>query len=186
MHSAKKRQGKVLYKLARSGLQVDREALPCEIKVVRCLALTDDRLEFEVRCSSGTFIRVFAEDWAKRTNTLGHLVGLRRLQSKDKLVERAVDIDTLVTQLLKGECWSELDAFFSLHEMMGERPVVPLTQAEVLDLSYGRLGPLKKIEGIEGSQAALSFENDIVGLVEKKWGVWGYRKVFITPEHKGH
>lgn len=181
MHSAKKRQGKPLYKLARSGIEIEREPLPCEIKSVRCLALSDDRLDFEVCCSAGTFIRVFAEDWAMRTNTLAHLEGLRRLQSKDKTIENAVDMSALVEQLQMRQCWSELDAFIPLQNMVGDRPLVHLTKTEAVDVSFGRKSPLRKVEGTIESQVALTYDNKILALAEQKSGVWGYRKVFIAP-----
>jgi tRNA pseudouridine55 synthase len=78
MHSALKHQGKRLYELARRGESVDRPARRIVIHSIRALKLDGDRLEFEVRCSKGTYIRTLAADIAQRLGTLGYLAGLRR------------------------------------------------------------------------------------------------------------
>ena len=79
MHSAIKQDGKPLYEYARAGQS--RERLPRAI-VIRELRLIDWRspdLSFDVRCTKGAYIRVLAEDLAARLDTIGHVVGLRRL-----------------------------------------------------------------------------------------------------------
>jgi tRNA pseudouridine55 synthase len=79
MHSALKYQGKRLYELARRGESVDRPARQITIYSIRRLAFEADRLEFEVECSKGTYIRSLAADIAARLGTLGYLIGLRRV-----------------------------------------------------------------------------------------------------------
>jgi tRNA pseudouridine55 synthase len=78
MHSALKHQGKRLYELARRGESIERASRRITIHAIRTLELKPDRLEFEVRCSKGTYIRSLAADIAGRLGTLGYLVGLRR------------------------------------------------------------------------------------------------------------
>src|ERR1022692_2651969 len=79
MHSAIKQDGKPLYEYARAGQW--RERLPRAI-VIREMRLIEWRapdLSFDVRCTKGAYIRVLAEDLAARVETIGHVVGLRRL-----------------------------------------------------------------------------------------------------------
>ncbi len=79
MHSAIKQGGKPLYEYARAGEW--RERQPRAI-VIREMCLIDWRppdLSFDVRCTKGAYIRVLAEDLAARLQTIGHVVGLRRL-----------------------------------------------------------------------------------------------------------
>src|SRR5262249_33953866 len=78
MFPALKRDGVPLYKLARRGIAVERAAR--EIDVAR-LALTprgQDRLEFELECSKGTYVRVLAADLGRALGTVAHLEELRR------------------------------------------------------------------------------------------------------------
>jgi tRNA pseudouridine55 synthase len=78
MYSALKRQGEPLYKLARQGVSVEREARQIQIETFELLDLQHERLELQVRCSKGTYVRVLAEDFARALGTCGRLYQLRR------------------------------------------------------------------------------------------------------------
>lgn len=78
MHSALKLGGRRLYTLARRGETVERPARDIIIHTIRRVQLDRDRLQFEVTCSKGTYIRTLAADIAARLGTLGCLKGLRR------------------------------------------------------------------------------------------------------------
>ena len=76
MYSALKRDGVPLYRLARSGVEVERAPRRVVIE-----ALVIDRYEwpalsFTVRCSKGTYVRTLVEDLAKAAGTLGHVAAL--------------------------------------------------------------------------------------------------------------
>lgn len=79
MHSALKHQGERLYELARRGETVERAAREILIHRIERVRLSEDRLEFEVYCSKGTYIRTLAADIAARLGTIGYLYALRRL-----------------------------------------------------------------------------------------------------------
>ena len=79
MYSALKRAGRPLYELARRGETVEREARAIEILHLEPLALAAGRIELEVHCSKGTYVRVLGEDLARALGTVGHLAALRRL-----------------------------------------------------------------------------------------------------------
>jgi tRNA pseudouridine55 synthase len=79
MHSALKHAGKRLYELARRGESVDRPTRRITISSIARLALTSDRLDFEVSCSKGTYIRSLAADVAAKLGTLGYVAALRRV-----------------------------------------------------------------------------------------------------------
>ncbi|MBB6091911.1 tRNA pseudouridine55 synthase [Povalibacter uvarum] len=78
MHSALKFQGQRLYELARRGESIERTPRRITIHSIQRRRLEGDRLEFEVSCSKGTYIRSLAADIASRLGTLGYLAGLRR------------------------------------------------------------------------------------------------------------
>lgn len=79
MYSALKRDGRPLYELARRGETVERAARAIRIDRLVALAVGPQRIEFEVDCSKGTYVRVLAEEIATALGTLGHLTSLRRL-----------------------------------------------------------------------------------------------------------
>lgn len=78
MYSARKVNGVRLYKLARKNISVKRNPKQIEIKYLECRATDDSTLNIKVECSSGTYIRVLAEDIAKKIGTIGHLTKLTR------------------------------------------------------------------------------------------------------------
>lgn len=78
MYSAIKQGGQPLYRLARQGKTVDRAPREIDILALQCLAVAGDRLELQVTCSKGTYVRVLGEDIARALGSCGHLVALRR------------------------------------------------------------------------------------------------------------
>jgi tRNA pseudouridine55 synthase len=79
MYSALKRDGVPLYRLARSGIEVERAPRRVVIEQLRIERYEWPMLELEVRCSKGTYVRTLVEDIAKAAGTLGHVAALRRL-----------------------------------------------------------------------------------------------------------
>jgi tRNA pseudouridine55 synthase len=80
MYSALKHRGERLYRLARRGLEVERSPRRVVIRRLELLGLEPERLQFEVACSKGTYVRSLAEDIARACGTVGHVANLRRLQ----------------------------------------------------------------------------------------------------------
>jgi tRNA pseudouridine55 synthase len=78
MYSALKRQGTPLYRLARAGLSVEREPRAISIDELELLGFEGGRVELEVLCSKGTYVRVLAEDIARALGSCGRLYSLRR------------------------------------------------------------------------------------------------------------
>jgi len=93
MYSALKHQGQRLYKLARQGVEVEREPRPVEIYELTMAGQGEDWLEFNVHCSKGTYVRTLAEDIGDRLGCGAHVSALRRIAvgpyGDDKLVSLA-------------------------------------------------------------------------------------------------
>lgn len=79
MYSALKQGGQPLYKLARAGIEVPREARKIEISELRLMQTQSKALDLEVLCSKGTYVRTLAEDIAAALGTCGHVASLRRV-----------------------------------------------------------------------------------------------------------
>lgn len=90
MYSALKRGGVPLYKLARRGIDVSRAPREIEIRRLELHLAGPDRIEFEVTCSKGTYVRVLAADVGRALGTLAHLERLRRTQVGSLRVEQAL------------------------------------------------------------------------------------------------
>ena len=79
MYSAIKYQGQRLYKLARKGVEVERQARDIEIYGLELLNQEADVLHLDVACSKGTYVRTLIEDIARALGTVAHVIVLRRL-----------------------------------------------------------------------------------------------------------
>lgn len=95
MYSALKHQGRPLYELARAGQEVERQPREVSIHELTLRRWASPRLEFEVSCSKGTYIRTLAEDIAAALGTCGHLRALRRLAVGGFREEDMVSLDAL-------------------------------------------------------------------------------------------
>jgi tRNA pseudouridine55 synthase len=80
MYSALKVDGERLYAKARRGEIIERKARAIEVESIELIQFERDRIDVEVRCSKGTYVRTLAEDIAISLGTLAHLVALRRLE----------------------------------------------------------------------------------------------------------
>lgn len=80
MYSALKYKGKPLYKLARLGIEVEREPREVKIYAIKLLNLAEDLLTLEVFCSKGTYIRTLLADIGESLGCGAHVIALRRLE----------------------------------------------------------------------------------------------------------
>jgi len=78
MFSALKRDGQPLYRYARRGETVEREARAVTVHELELCSMREAELELRVRCSKGTYVRVLAEDIGNALGCGAHLGGLRR------------------------------------------------------------------------------------------------------------
>lgn len=93
MYSALKQNGKRLYKLARKGIEVKREPRDVTIYDFKITRVELPEIDFEIRCSKGTYIRVIADDFGERLNCGGYLKSLRREAIGEYNVADALSVD---------------------------------------------------------------------------------------------
>lgn len=95
MHSAIKRNGIPLYKLARQGIAVERQPRGVVIHAIEVLRFERDQLEIDVHCSKGTYIRVLAEDIGAALGCGAHVAALRRTTVGGLDTRRMVTLEAL-------------------------------------------------------------------------------------------
>lgn len=94
--SAKKINGKNAYELARNNVDFDLQPKQIEIysiKAEKCLA--KNTFLFDIKCSSGTYIRSLARDIAKSLGTFGYMGALIRVASGNFDIENSVLIEQI-------------------------------------------------------------------------------------------
>lgn len=95
VYSALKHEGTPLYKLARKGKPVQKPPRPVSVYSMRLMGIDGPRVNFEVTCSAGTYIRTLCTDMGQMLGCGGHLSALRRLRSSGFAIEEAVSLADL-------------------------------------------------------------------------------------------
>jgi tRNA pseudouridine55 synthase len=90
MVSAVKKDGVPLYKLARKGIEVEREARLVHIYNFRFSAYQEPLGQFRVACTKGTYVRSIAHELGQKLGCGAHLSALRRVASGKFDVAQAI------------------------------------------------------------------------------------------------
>lgn len=132
--SALKIEGKPAYKYAREGEPVAVQSRRVTIHTFELKPISESRVEFEVHCSSGTYVRTLAEDLGKALGTVAHLGSLRRLASGPFDVSNAHTPEALVAKSQE----ERLEALQSVDATLYNLPALCLEEARVSALLQGK------------------------------------------------
>jgi len=91
--SAAKTNGQRFYDLARQGKKIPLRFKTVEIFDIDLLNFDSNIAEFEVLCSSGTYIRVLGSDIAEKLGTVGYLKDLTRTAIGEYNIDDAIEIN---------------------------------------------------------------------------------------------
>lgn len=99
IYSAIKVKGKKLYEYARNNQEIKIEPRKITIYGINLLKIDKSRneIQFEVKCSKGTYIRSLCEDIAKTLGTVGYMKELERTEVGDFKLEQSISIDDLIS-----------------------------------------------------------------------------------------
>ncbi len=96
MVSAVKKGGVPLYKLARKGVEVEREARLIHIYSFRFSAYEEPLGSFRLACTKGTYIRAIAHEMGQKIGCGAHLATLRRVTSGKFDVADAIEFESVL------------------------------------------------------------------------------------------
>ena len=133
MFSAVKKDGVPLHKLAREGVEVEREPKTIHVERFELCKYEPPRLEIEVACSGGTYVRVLAADLGEKLGCGAFLADLRRTRSGPFGLERASTPELLAEEAQAGEIERRL---ISPLEALG-LPTLRLDPHEVSQVGQG-------------------------------------------------
>ena len=172
MYSAVKVNGKKLYELAREGKEIQRKSRTIEVYDIRIRQfLPPDRVEIDVDCSKGTYIRTLCADIGKRLGCGGHMAELLRTATGAFSLENAIKLDELksLAEQEKAE-----EALLTMEEALKDFPVVKVSEKSQKFLYNGgkiqeRFFTEKPASSQEGDIVVVyDHENNLVGLYEIK------------------
>jgi len=113
MVSAVKVKGVPLYKLARQGVEVEREARLVHVYNFRFLSYQEPLGDFRLACTKGTYVRSIAHELGGKLGCGAHLAALRRLDSGRFNVADATPLAELLT-LTPGQIEDRVVPFIKL------------------------------------------------------------------------
>jgi tRNA pseudouridine55 synthase len=137
MYSALKHQGQRLYKLAREGVEVEREPRAVTIHAIMLLGLEGEEFEMAVHCSKGTYVRTLAEDIGAALGCGGYVSALRRTGVGPYLADRMVGLPEIEQRAEEG--FEALDGLLlPIDSAVGHWPEVKLSEDAAYYLKLGQ------------------------------------------------
>ncbi len=140
MYSALKHKGQPLYKLARAGKEVERQARPVTIYELKLLAFDAEAatVELEIFCSKGTYVRTIGDDLGEALGCGASVIALRRLQAGAFTQAQCVTIERL-RELKEAGGLASIDALLCPADTAVEGlPAVVLPQQTANFLKLGQ------------------------------------------------
>lgn len=122
-YSAKKYRGKPLYALVRRKKEFELKPIQVFIRYFRLTDYSPPFLEFEVHCSSGTYIRSLAHDLGQSLGCGAHLIELTRIASGDFQIKESYTLEKIKKLAEEGK----FDEFLiPIERLLAEFPKIVL------------------------------------------------------------
>ena len=167
MYSAKKNNGIPLYKLARSGITIERKPVSVHFFSIEFVSRSENRVNFQVHCSAGTYIRTLCHDIGQRFGCGAHMSGLVRSRVG------IFDLESSITlHALKEATLSEPGVFFSVEKVLAFLPEISIKDEFVKPIMNGRALPKSSLKALPAkfepgmSLRVLNGSDTILAIVE--------------------
>ena len=138
IHSAVHWQGERLYKLARRGEKVNlppREVYIHKLKILNFFPGIHPEVEFEVRCSKGTYIRSLCHDIGKESGFGAYQSSLIRTKVGPFSIEDAKDLEEIENLIKEGRL---KDIIYPPAEALPHFPMVTIKKGMEKMVKWGR------------------------------------------------
>ena len=137
MFSAVKREGQPLYKLARKGIEVERDTRPIQVYENRLVEFTGEECALHIECSKGTYVRTIADELGEMLGCGAHVNALRRTKAGPFGLSHCVSFDAL----REAKCGDDARLLGLLRpsaSMVENFPPVSLTNASLWHVRHGQ------------------------------------------------
>ena len=167
MYSAKKNNGIPLYKLARNGITIERKPISVHFFSIEFVSRSKNRVNFEVHCSAGTYIRTLCHDIGQEFGCGAHMSGLVRSRVGIFDLESSIKLDAL-----KEATVSKPDVFFSVEKVLAFLPEIRIKDEFVKQIINGGALPKSSLKALPAkfepgmSLRVLNGSDTILAIVE--------------------
>lgn len=142
MYSAVKVAGVPLYKSARAGKTVAREARTVRIHELDVLAIDGRDVTFRVVCSKGTYVRTLCADIGAALGVGGHLLTLERSRVGPLALDHALTVEEIATRQALGRLSGDV---LSLDRVLQELPALVVDEQTADRVRHGVPVPASKV-----------------------------------------
>lgn len=143
MYSAVSKDGVRLYKLARQGIEIEREARDVVIHSIEIVSnLADNEFEIDVSCSAGTYIRSLAADIGEKLGCGAVISALRRTKANGISIDRTITFEKLEKAVESGTADSLIAP---CDDMLSVYPIVQVTEKQAVYFSNGGALDLNRV-----------------------------------------
>lgn len=188
MFSALKHKGKPLYRLARRGVEVEREPRRVVIDRLELTAWEPPTCTLEMACSAGTYVRVLVHDLGQALGCGAYVTDLIRLASGIFRLEDAITLETLARAASEGR-WPEF--LCPVDEALADLfPALHLDADAARRLCSGQAIPNHELGAaaldLQGAELVRTYGPGEAFLAlaayDPEGDVWRPRKVFLAPD----
>jgi tRNA pseudouridine55 synthase len=151
MYSAVKIGGVPLYKSARAGKTIARDARTIVIHTLEVEAIQARDVTLRIVCSKGTYVRTLCADIGEALGAGGHMLTLERRRVGPLMIDQARTVEEIVTRHALGRIGDDL---LSLDRTLGHLGIVVIDEQTVDRVRHGASVPLAKILRWEGAADA--------------------------------
>jgi tRNA pseudouridine55 synthase len=178
-YSAIKKDGQPMYKLARRGVKVQPEPRTVEIYRLEVTEWDLPRVQVEVECGKGTYVRALARDLGERLGCGAHVTALVRLASGRFTLDRAESLETVEEAFREGY-WMYL--MHPLDEALLDFEAMVVGPESERRIRNGQQVPGPAGDGM-GYRRAYSTAGNFIGLLryDPRTGLWQPDMVFPKP-----
>jgi tRNA pseudouridine55 synthase len=148
MYSAVKVGGVPLYKSARAGKAIAREARTIVIHTLEVEAIQERDVTLRIVCSKGTYVRTLCADIGEAMGVGGHMLALERRRVGSLTIDQALTVDEVVTRHALGRLGDNL---LSLDRALAQLEIVVVDEQTADRVRHGAPVPVAKILRWEGA-----------------------------------
>ena len=142
MYSAIKKNGKKLYELARSGIEVERSPREVMIRFINILSIKENTVVFDVGCSKGTYIRTLCSDIGDRLGCGGHMSFLVRMKAGSFTIDNALTVEQIKEMAQNGTIEKAFIGIEEVFESFGRLYLNKEEEKRFLNGGFIRIGGL--------------------------------------------
>lgn len=148
MYSAVKVGGVPLYKSARAGKAIARDARTIVIHTLEVEAIQERDVTLRIVCSKGTYVRTLCADIGGALGVGGHMLALERRRVGPLTIDQALTVDEVVTRHALGRLGDDL---LSLDRALAQLEIVVVDEQTAERVRHGAPVPVAKILRWEGA-----------------------------------